>query len=407
MSRLAATKPVILLAFLIGGAASLAQTEPAAQELALQPPPPPADAPWREAAAAEPGQRVFIARIASARPSGVVENDRFNVEFHLPAESVSPPPVVILLNYWGASDLNLERSLARLLAERGVASAIMPLPWHLGRTPQGSRSGEYALRPNVQALRETLAQSLSDARRVIDFIQLRPELDGSRIGIHGTSLGSMVGSLVFGVEARVSAGSFLLGGADLASILWRSSRAASAKESLRRQGWTEESLRAALADLEPLGHLRRAPKRPSLIIRARHDSVVPPENGELLQDALQEPSVILLDTGHYGGFLVQNPILRQIAGFFQASFAGQGFSAPSRFYSPTIRLGLYAGGQDGVQVGAGLDLWRTDDGRAFAAAVLAPKGLSGYLGLRWGGSFSAGVSIKERLTWGAFWSTVL
>ena len=389
------------------GAPSLAQPVTPAQGPALPLPPPLAEAPWRPLSATEPGQTAHLATLASAQPSGHPENDRFDIEIYAPSEAIAPPPTVILLNYWGAVDLSLERSLARRLNERGIAAVIMPLPFHLGRAPEGTRSGEYALRPDVPALRATISQSVSDVRRVIDFIQMRPELNGRSIGLHGTSLGALVGALAFAVEPRIQHGSFLLGGADLASILWSSSRAGGPRDSLRRQGWTEETLREALVDVEPLNYLTPSAARRTMVVKALHDSVVPPENADRLIAALGGPAVLELDTGHYGGFLVQNPLLRQVARFFQASFAGEDYAAPGSFYSPTVRLGLLASDREGVQVAAGLDVWRSDDGRAFAAGVMAPKGLMGFVGLRLNDDFSLGVTVRAKLGWGVFWSTIL
>ena len=73
-------------------------------------------------------------------------------------EPVKPYPVVLILHYWGAKDIKVERSMADQFAQRGIASVILTLPYHLARTPEGFRSGELAIQPSG---RQTLQSRLS------------------------------------------------------------------------------------------------------------------------------------------------------------------------------------------------------------------------------------------------------
>ena len=69
--------------------------------------------------------------------------------------------------------------------------------------------------------------SIIDAEQVLDWILSRPELDPSRIGILGISMGAMRGAVLAGIDPRVKASVLVLGGADLPDIIAHSRDGAS------------------------------------------------------------------------------------------------------------------------------------------------------------------------------------
>ncbi len=345
----------------------------------------------------------------SAAVSGIAPNDTVRPRIIVPTGTFGPVPVVVLLHYWGASDVSLERNIAKRLAQAGVASVIVPLPYHLDRTPQGMVSGQLAVEPDMHKLQATMRQSLLDVRRAVDWIESRSEFDKTKIGIAGTSLGALVSALAFAVEPRFAASCYLLGGADIAHILWHSSRVVSQREELRRQGYTEGKVRQELAGIEPLNYLDKADTRPSYVIAAKFDTVVPPADAEKLIGALGNVQSTWLDTGHYGGALVQNKLVRAVAGFFSQTFRGPGFAAPNSLYAPTIRWGINLNDETGLQVMAGIDVWRLRaNGETFAAVMITPRGGAGFIGHTISKNLAIGVTVlRKRTTIGALWSIVL
>lgn len=317
-----------------------------------------------------------------------------------------PFPSVVILHYWGATDLGLEYQTARELNSRGIAGIVMTLPYHLSRTPKGSRSGELALQADPLKLVASMTQSVLDLRRTVDWIQTRPEFDKEKIGLAGTSLGGIVASLAFGIELRFKYGSFVLAGADLAGILWSSSRVVTQREELRRRGYTEERLRDELRAIEPSTYLPNAAGRPSLVIAANLDTVVPPANARVLIGALGAPQTVWLSTGHFGGALVRNRIIRTVAGFFDASVKGQKFQAPPTLHAPTLRFGLVYSDHKGLQFALSTDVWHADArGNVFAAAVLTPQGPQGFAGVRLTDKLSTGIVLfPNRTTFGLSWN---
>lgn len=374
-----------------------------------QAPPPIAFLPW-QAGRSDEVTREYSTSFPSAYSSGIPENDTVYVRALLPADSVGQVPTVILLHYWGASDQRLEERLAARLNRRRVGAILIQLPYHLSRTPAGFASGALAIQPDPVKLRQTMIQSVLDIRRTIDWMATRPEIDSSRIGLSGTSLGSIVGSLAAGVEPRITHMCFILGGVDLAKMLWNSSRVVSQRETLRRSGITESSLREALKPVEPSEYLGSAAPRPALVIRAQFDTVVPSECTDQLVSLLNDPQVIVLKTGHFGGVFAERPILNAVAEFYQQRFFGVGRATLTRTLSaPTIRLGSLYDGVDRLQVAASVDLWRSNaKADQFFSAVLSPRGPRLYLGTNLGGGLSLGaIGTPKRVSFGLFWSFVL
>ncbi len=373
-----------------------------------QPPPRISFDQWREVARSEFSTEYTFA-FASAVTTGIEQNDTVRLRVFTPTDTFAASPVVVLLHYWGASDTSLERTIARRLAEAGVATVIMPLPYHLDRTPPGMVSGQKAIEPDMQKLQATMTQSVLDVRRTVDWIESRSEFDKNKIGIAGTSLGALVSALSFAVDQRFAASCYLLGGADIAHILWHSSRVVSQREELRRQGYTEGKVRVELAGIEPLNFLSKADTRPSYVIAAKFDTVVPPADAEKLIGALGNAQSTWLDTGHYGGALVQNKLVRAVSGFFTQTFRGPGFAAPNSLYAPTIRWGINLNDETGLQVMAGIDVWRLRaNGETFAAVMITPRGGAGFIGHTISKNLALGVTVlSKRTVVGALWSIVL
>jgi len=353
--------------------------------------------------------RYYELDFPSAFVSPYAKNNTVRLHYFLPAEGDGPFPAVVVLHYWGASDIRIERTLSLDLARKGVASVIVTLPYHMGRAPEGTRSGELAIQPDPDLLRATMVQAVSDTRRAVDFLQSRNEIDASRIAVTGTSLGSIVASLTLAVEPRFRSAAFMLGGADVAHILWHSSRVVSQRDQMRSKGFTEEKLRTELRDIEPLTYLKdRAPVN-SLVIGGKYDTVIPPADTRKLIDALPGANAIWLDTGHYGGIFVQRRILRTVTDFLAGDLLGRPYKIPVSLSAPTVRIGATADLDSGLQVGVGIDLWRANrTGDVFGTFLVTPRGPSLFLGARLSQGLSIGVLGKPRHIGPAIlWSTVL
>lgn len=374
-----------------------------------QPPPPIEFAAWTEVYNENDGVQEFRATFHSAIETNHPENNEVPLIAILPKSATKPVPTAILLHYWGASDVSAERRLALVLARHGVASVIMEMPYHLHRAPAGTKSGELAISADPDELINTMRQALLDLRRTVDWVQSHAEFDGQHIALVGSSLGGVVGSLGFAIEPRFSAFCSIMGGADITNIIWKSSRLGTLRELLRRRGYLEDSLRKKLAIIEPTQYLSPSDPRPSYVIAARYDTVVPRGSTDALLGALANKQVLWLDSGHYGAFFVESSVLDTAANFVSKVLAGGLFKAPSRLYAPTVRISAIYNFKTGLNVGVGLDIWKSNaSGSIFGTAIFTPRGVEGFIGPRLSNGLAAGIVIlPRRTTLGVFWSFVL
>jgi len=364
--------------------------------------------PWRESSDSDRWKE-YTATFPSAFTSPEPINNTVPLRIFVPKEPTGKVPVVLILHYWGARDIKVERSMADQLAQRGVASVILTLPYHLGRTPAGYRSGELAIQPDPEKLRATMTQAAFDVKRAIDFIESRPEFDSTRIGIVGTSLGALVASLAYGVEPRITRATFVLGGADLAEIMWSSSLVVDARDALRRNGYTFERIRAELTSVEPLTYLEARRTASAFIIGGKFDTVMPPSSTRALIEAFDSPKVLWLDTGHYGGIFVQSRILKEVANYFEIEFSGRAYQPPRKIYAPTLRIGVQASTSSGFDIGVGIDLWKSNQrGDIIGTGLITPRGPQLFLGVRVSNGLAIGaVGGARKVGVGLLWSRVL
>lgn len=348
-----------------------------------------------------------MASFPSAVNSPYPENQTVPLRIFVP-KSPKPVPVTLILHYLGAKDLRVELALADELNRRGIAAAILTLPYHIGRTPKGFSSGELAITSKVPEIRSNLIQAVADARRSLDFLESQPAFASGQMAITGTSLGALVSSLVYGLDSRVQRAAFVLGGADLAKILWNSSRVVAQRNSLRSQGYTEGRLRTELADVEPLAFLN-GKNGDALLISAKYDTVIPQAASDALASALPNLHQVSLDTGHYGGIFVQRKILREVATFLQASFNQTPYREPEKLLAPTLRIGVQLSSGTGFNVGVGLDLLKFDrEGKTFTSLFATPQGPQLVIGHRLDRGFSLVISTNVKRTGvGILWSSVL
>ncbi len=353
----------------------------------------------------------FDVTFPSAFKTGIPNNDTVPLKVLIPSDPAfpGPYPVVLILHYWGATDLRAEFSLASDLNSRGIAAAIMTLPYHLERTPPGHRSGDLAVPATPEGIKQSSTQAVLDIRRSIDFLKSRSEFKSTRTGISGTSLGSLMAALAYGIDTRIDFGAFVLGGANFAHILWSSSRVTPQREALRHAGYTEEALRQYLTPVEPLTYLPRKAPTATFVVGARYDTVVSPKSTQELIDVLPGVRTMTLETGHYGGIFVERKVLREVSNFFYNSFKDRPFEAPKKLYAPTIRLGIKSDSSNGVDVGVGIDLVRFDPlGQNYLNFFLTPKGPQLILAHQIGTGFAIGATGSSRGAGvGLFWSTVL
>ena len=333
------------------------------------------------------------------------QNSTVYAEVFLPHHSQRMPAVVIL-HSWGVQKPDIELSLARFLAKRGFVTAVMTLPYHIQRTPSGYLSGELMIVSDVEHMRRTMRQAALDVRRLVDWLQSQASIDAEKIGIVGISLGAIVGALTLGVEPRLQAGVLVLGGANLAHVLWRSPLTMNIRAELKRTGVDYERLQQEMLPVEPLTFLKGQYGHRVLMVNGRYDLVIPREDVLALRRALGDGPLLWLNTGHYGPALVQSALFDMVGRFLSTKLqnGSEPFSLPTTLHEPTIRIGLLYSGEWGARVSAGIDVWRWErEGRAGVSLQVSPRNISLLVGFRPLSPLHVGIELSSRAPAGYIW----
>lgn len=206
-----------------------------------------------------------------------------------------PHPAVVVFPILGGSHV-VSEMLAKALVGRGFAAA------RLERRPLGL---ETARHPGELA--DTLAAAVRDGRRLVDWLETRPEVDPDRVAAAGVSLGGILACLLLAVDDRVRGGLLMLAGGGLAEIVYdsreRSLRAFRdrllERERIRTRGEFLTWSRPALELADPLRYAAAVDPASVLLVSGRFDRVIPTARTEALWRALGRPRWLRVPTGHY------------------------------------------------------------------------------------------------------------
>jgi dienelactone hydrolase len=257
-------------------------------------------------------------------------------------------PAIVMLHGYRTRRAGNERRLCARLADQGVACLLPFLPYHYTRTPPGHMSGELMISGDVERTIQAVRQAMIDVRSAVDWLQERPEVDPDRIGIVGISLGGILVHLAMGVERRFSVGVSVLGGGEVAELMWSSPIVARVRRALDSEGIGLPELTRRLRVIEPLTYADVNRPRRVLMIGGRYDLVVPPQAVMATWHALREPEMIWLNTGHYGGALVSSQLSQVVSAYLLNQFGERRGPLPP-LHDYTLKVGLLADERFGLQ----------------------------------------------------------
>jgi dienelactone hydrolase len=161
----------------------------------------------------------------------------------------------------------------------------------------------------IDAVERGLRRAVAGRRAVVDWLHTRSDVDSTRLGAFGISMGGILTSVLLAVEPRLTSGVVALAGGDVPSIISQSVesrlvewRAAKAEELVTTEAEVEALLRASLVS-DPARMAPFVDPRRVLFVSTRWDTVVPPDNQELLWRELGRPLRYDLPAGHYTGIV--------------------------------------------------------------------------------------------------------
>src|SRR5258708_6860041 len=128
-----------------------------------------------------PNAGVHVSRVRFPSPVETPhkENNTVHAEYYRPRGS-GPFPAVVILDIT-AGDQTLSRSIATLLAQKGIAGLFVQMAYYGPRRPPGSklRLMSFDLPHTFNAVRQTVL----DVRRATAWLEARPEVDKDRLGL--------------------------------------------------------------------------------------------------------------------------------------------------------------------------------------------------------------------------------
>jgi dienelactone hydrolase len=197
------------------------------------------------------------------------QGDRVPGQLLLP-DSDGPAPLVLLQHGAnGSKSADYLEATGLPWVERGAAVASIDFPLHGERLD--AKLALATLEGDAGGLRTTFVrQAVVDLRRVLDALVGLPELDASRIGYVGFSMGSMLGAAFCAVDPRPRAAVFALGGAGLGP-----------------------------ARLDPARYVGQIAPRPVLFVNTSGDQTIPRRSAEAFHAAAAEPKEILWFEGSH------------------------------------------------------------------------------------------------------------
>ena len=207
------------------------------------------------------------------------------------------------------------------LASKGVPAIMFQLPFYGERSPP---EGRGIILENPQVFQMALVQATDDARRAVDLLSSRPEIDPSKIGVMGISMGGIMAGSLVGLEPRINRAGLLLSGGDLPKIISHARETRRINQILstllpQDQAAVNETLRR----MDPLTHAEALSKLAKegrvLMINAGEDEVVPRDCSRRLAEAIgigADRLVVLDGLGHYTAMAALGDAVERTVSFF-------------------------------------------------------------------------------------------
>jgi len=252
----------------------------------------------------------FVVRQLSL-PSAVNPAETIEFEYY-DVDGDARTPVVVLLPVFNGQ-LKIPRFFARYFANQGWAAVVVTR----GRDPLDALTApETLVRGNLQ-----------DYQRVLDWVELEPELDATRIGLLGVSLGAMDAVMLTALDPRVNSLFIAMAGGDMPYLLANTSyrRVVRTIDGMAAElGTSREALGAKLGaaiKLDPLAVAPYIDAERVFMVLTRTDAIIPFQAQEELRETMGSPESMYLLTGHRTS-IVYFPKVRTAAyEFFARRFA--------------------------------------------------------------------------------------
>lgn len=244
----------------------------------------------------DPKTRLLIEGLRAERVTFGSTHDERVVATVTRAVEGGPFPVVIIQHgstpmgrhTWSLPDRN---PLHQLWAQRGFLTVAVDAYGFGSREGPDNRGRLGTDRADLMfRTRDARVQAVQDLMRTVDYLETREDVRSDAIGFAGVSMGCRVGVPFVGLDERVGAGAFFVGG---------SGPYASWEIEGTEYADLDEDRNHILELTDPLVFAPMTGGRPMFMANGEQDVLVGKEPGERLQAALGEPKTLRwFDGGH-------------------------------------------------------------------------------------------------------------
>ncbi len=256
------------------------------------------------------GVNVYNLTFPSPVKSAIPENDTVYAEYFVPssASAGDKVPAAIVLDILDGAAV-VARGEAVWLAQHGIASLFVHMAHYGPRRPPGSKV--RMLSPNIEQSMAAIRQTVLDCRCATSWLASRPEVDASRLGLVGTSLGSIIGANVAGAEPRLKNVCLVLPAGGLVDALYDHPKAKPYTPLLMLAGG-KNAVKKVVAPADPITYAPQLKERNLLMIAASRDDVLPPSAAKALWEACGKQRIIWFDSTHVGAAAFVLPALQAV-----------------------------------------------------------------------------------------------
>jgi dienelactone hydrolase len=228
-----------------------------------------------------------------------------------------PRPVVIVLPLWGTSDYPPSAVTKTLLKRGGDELHVVRVlgeEYIFDWAGLAASATEAQFRGRVSDMAARMRTTVVDLRRLIDWLEVQPEVDPERIGIVGFSMSAVVAAQLLGADDRLRSAVLMMGGAHLEQIVATCNGPLEQvrREIMDRFGWTLEHYEAAVGDsfgpVNPIRFPAKTPAQNILMIDAYYDECMPASSRDAFWEALGRPRRLSMLFGHRQSFWSLTPI---------------------------------------------------------------------------------------------------
>jgi cephalosporin-C deacetylase-like acetyl esterase len=254
------------------------------------------------------GVKVYDLTFPSPVKTDVPENNTVAAELFVP-DGEGPFPASIVLDIL-QGDALIARAQAMWLAQHGVAGMVVYMAHYGPRRPPGSTV--RLLSTDIPKSVANVTQSVIDIRCAVAWLASRPEFDSEKLGLVGTSLGSLVGAVAAANEPRIRNVCLMLGGGGLVDAYYEHPMAKPYLPLVEFLGG-KAVLKKQIEPVDPLTYAKLLKEKNLLMICASRDDIVPPNAGKVLWEATGKQRIIWLDSTHVGAGLYVMQMMREMA----------------------------------------------------------------------------------------------